>query len=181
MRAGALAEAGRLAEASAELDRFDEELSRGGTAGVIAGAPLAIRHLSEVCRRLGRRAEAAAMLTLVEPWGGQVLVSPWALSIEGAADRAIGHLLATLGRIEEADAAYIAAARIEREAGFPPLLARTAYWHAQALLDRDAEGDSQRSRALLDNAVELAAHLGMLRLRHDAASLRDHMITTRPS
>jgi class 3 adenylate cyclase/tetratricopeptide (TPR) repeat protein len=165
MLAGALADAGHHAEASAELGRLTDN-------GLPAYAtPLAVRHLPEVCRQLGESVRAAALLAHVESWTAQILVVTEGTSIEGGSDRSIGHLLATLGRLDEADVSYTAAARLERSAGFPPLVARTEYWHARALLERNARHDRERARALLDEVADITARLGMSLLLEQAAGL----------
>ncbi len=159
MLAGALADAGHHAAARAELSRFDEHPGYPKD----YGTSLSIRHLAEACRQLGDHERAAALLPHVQPWAGQLLIVAAGLSIDGASDRAIGHLLATIGRFDEAEAAYTAAAELERTAGFPPLVARTEYWHARALLERDAPGDRDRAASLLDGVVD-----GVRPTGHDA-------------
>jgi hypothetical protein len=136
---------------------------------------MAIRYVSEVCRHLSDQARATSLLAHVTPWAGQILVGMSGLSIEGAADRAVGHLLATLGRFDDADTAYAAAAELERSAGFPPLVARTQYWHARTLLDRDAPGDRERARALLDDVIDETNPLGMALLHQQARSSREQL------
>ena len=116
----------------------------------------------------------------MRPWAGQILVVRSGLSIEGGSDRSLGHLLATLGRLDEADAAYAAASAMEHSAGFAPLLARTDYWHARALLERDAPVDRERALTLLDRVVAVATQLGMPLLCRQAAWSRDHP-GTRPA
>ncbi len=170
MLASALADDGHRQEASEHLGRLlDDQPSRflDDTA-----APLAIRHLTEACRQLGDSARASAMLPYVEPWAGQLLVITFGTSIEGASDRCIGHLLATLGRLDEADAAYTRATDLESSAGFPPLGARTKYWHARMLLERDASGDRQQAGVLLDEVIEITDRLGMQRLATQARACR---------
>jgi tetratricopeptide (TPR) repeat protein len=172
MRTGALAEAGRIDEASESLQQIMTDVTSIGDAGVVGPAPMTIRHLPEVCRRLGDTTSAATLLTHVTPWAGQMLVATWGLSIDGATDRAIGHLLATLGRLDEADTAYTSAAELEHSAGFPPLIARTHYWHARALLERNETGDHERARDLLDGVIEVASRVGMSQLHQQATSAR---------
>ncbi len=173
MRARVLAEAGLADEAQADLEHLVDEVSTTDTYSLIGRAPMVMHHLPEVCRSLGDARSAAMLLDHVARWRGQVLVGGWGLSIEGAADRAHGHLLATLGRLDDADAAYTAAADLERSAGFPPLCARTQYWHARALLERDAAGDHAHARDLLDDVVRVTADLGMKVLHRDARELLD--------
>jgi hypothetical protein len=92
-------------------------------------------------------------------------------SIDGAADRSLGHVLATVGRLDEAIDAYAKGAELERRAGFPPLHARTAYWHAETLLERGQPGDGHRAAQLLDETIEISERLGMS-LQHRQAESR---------
>jgi tetratricopeptide (TPR) repeat protein len=171
MLASALAHADRVDEA-AELfgPLIDHEPS--GFATDFASA-LSIRYLSETCRQFGDANRAAKLLPHLEPWAGQLLVVVYVSTVEAASDRCIGHLLATLGRYDEADAAYARAAAVERSAGFLPLLARTEYWHARALYERGAPGDGQRARALLDEVVEISDRIGMRLLAKQARTWRE--------
>ena len=106
MLAGALADAGQPDRARAELDRLRDM----GWHGLLHmyGSALSVRYLTELARRLDDPDRAATLLPQVRPWAGQMLVVVAGSSIEGASDRAIGHLLATLGRYDEADTAYAA-------------------------------------------------------------------------
>ena len=175
MLASALADDGQRQEATEHLGRLlDDQPDRFLDDNAAA---LAIRHLTETCRQLDDTARASAMLPHVEPWAGQLLVIMFGTSVEGASDRSIGHLLATLGRLDEADVAYTRATDLESSAGYPPLVARTQYWHARMLLERDAPSDRQQALALLDNVIEISDQLGMQRLatqgracRHTASS-----------
>jgi hypothetical protein len=137
----------------------------------VYGSALSVRYLTELARRLDEPDRAALLLPQVRPWAGQLLVVVTGSSIEGASDRAIGHLLAALGRYDEADAAYSAGAAMERAAGFPPLFARTEYWHARALLDRGKPDDAVRAHALLDEVLGITNELGMQLLYEQAAAL----------
>ena len=100
MLVGALVECGERTEA---LARF-QGLIAGPDLSIPRdyGAPLAIRYLAEACLSFGDATHAAALLPMVQPWAGQLLVVTAGTSIEGAADRSIGHLLAALGRTDEA-------------------------------------------------------------------------------
>jgi hypothetical protein len=165
MLATALAEHGDLPEAAEVLSSIDGRW-QGGPDDF--AAPLTLRHVAESCRLLGDAARAAALLPHAERWAGQLLMVPFGASVEGAADRTIGHLLAVLGRLDEAEAAYERGAALERAMGFPPLVARTSYWHARTLLDRDRPGDLDRATALLAEVIEIADQLGMSLLAHQA-------------
>lgn len=167
-----------LADGGSDEEAMSVLVSVDGAGVLTSGRPpvaLAVRHLAEACRLLGARHIAAELLPHVEPWSGQLLLVLPGVSIEGAADRAIAHLLAVLGRLDEADAAYTSAAALERAARFPPLLARTEYWHARGLLERDRPGDRERATTLLDEVVEITDHLGMRLLHQQATDLSDQL------
>jgi tetratricopeptide (TPR) repeat protein len=168
MLSAVLAETGQLDEAGVEMRRLMPRFEGGFTA--LYGGPLAVRYVAETCRHLGERTWADLLLPHVEPWSGILLVAN-NTSIEGAADRSLGHLLATVGRLDEAICAYAAAAELERRAGFPPLHARTGYWHARALLERGSPGDRQRATELLAETIEITERLGMGLLHQQAIDL----------
>jgi class 3 adenylate cyclase/tetratricopeptide (TPR) repeat protein len=171
MLASALADAG-LRDQAADLLRQLVDDQPDGYA-IDFAAPLSIRHLTETCRQLDDKDRAAALLPHVEPWAGQLLVVVYTATVEAAADRCIGHLLTTLGRYDDADAAYTRASALERSAGFLPLLARTQYWHARALHERAAPGDGHRASALLDEALDIAERIGMRLLATQARACRE--------
>jgi hypothetical protein len=81
-------------------------------------------------------------------------------------------VLATLGHLDDADVAYTSAARLERRAGFAPLVALTEYWHARALIDRDGPDDDERAGSLLDDVSVSRNRLGMLYLAEQAPRLQ---------
>ena len=132
--------------------------------------PLAVRYLPEVCRQVSHGPAARTLLAHVKPWAGQLLVVTLGSSIEGAADRSIGHLLATLGLLDEADAAYRSAAQLELAVGFRPLAARTHYWHARMLLERGSRGDRELAEELLKDVISVTRELGMDLLAQQAAA-----------
>jgi tetratricopeptide (TPR) repeat protein len=169
MLAAALADLGRHDEASAALHElvYDSSSDRRND----FATPIIVRYLPEVCRHLGDSQAATALLPLVKAWTGQLLIVATGISIDGAGDRSLGHLLATRGRLDEADLAYSAATELERSADFPPLFARTAYWHARTLLERDAPGDNGRACRLLDEMIEITARIGMPLLHRQATAL----------
>jgi hypothetical protein len=170
MLIGAHAEAGHLARVAHYFQLVIDDVPRQLHDDLFAG--LAIRYAAEACRQLGDVDHAAEWLPLVAPWSGQLLVVALAVTIEGAADRSIGHLYATLGDLGNADVAYTAAAQLESSAGFPPMVSRTRYWHAKALIDLGNAEQRQQAVAMLDDVHQTTAALGMRRLAEQAAALR---------
>ena len=170
MLIGALAEAGHLDRVARHFAEVAEAVPRQLHDDLFAG--LAIRYAAEACRHLHDVDHAAEWLPLVAPWSGQLLVVALAVTIEGAADRSLGHLYSTLGDLDEANSAYTAAAQLEASAGFPPLVARTRYWHAKALVDLGGPRQHEDAVALLDDVQQTTAALGMRRLAEQASALR---------
>jgi tetratricopeptide (TPR) repeat protein len=169
--ATALAEVGRVAEASKEFGKLiDSERSGLPSDSTVS---LAVRYLPELCRLLADSGRASALLPHIEPWSGQLLLVGAGTSLEGASDRSVAHLLAQLGRYDEAEVLYRAAADLEGAAGFPVLMARTKYWHARLLLDRRAPGDHHQAGALFDDVVDVADRFGMRLLAEQARDLRE--------
>ena len=79
----------------------------------------------------------------------------------GSVARALGVLATSLGRFDEAEAHFGAAIEIEQSMSARPWLAHARHDFAAMLLARGARGDSDRARALLDDALATYAELGM--------------------
>jgi tetratricopeptide (TPR) repeat protein len=135
------------------------------------GWPLSLRHLAEACALLGDAAVARALEPLVSPYSGLFLVAFGNTVIEGAADRAIGQVLATQGRLDEAAGHYERALALEEGFGATALAARTRYWLARALGERSAPGDLERAQVLAEESRATAASLGMAHVESSARSL----------
>ena len=80
-------------------------------------------------------------------------------------------LLGLLGRHDEAVAALTAALALEESVESPPFTARTRYWLARALLQRDDRGDRERAADELDRSIETAERLGMAAIARAAQTL----------
>jgi class 3 adenylate cyclase len=100
---------------------------------------------------------------------GQAAAAMGFVVLYGHCDRSIGHLLTTLGLLDEADAAYQSAAQLEPSCAFPALAVRTHYWHARMLLQRRSQGDHEYASELLHGVMRITAELGMHRLNQQAA------------
>jgi DNA-binding SARP family transcriptional activator len=133
------------------------------------GAPFVFRYLSEAIARAGLRHVAEQLLPILSPYAGQMLVSYGGASIDAAADRAIGQLLLTLDQVDAAIEHLVAAEQLERSFGADALAVRSRYWHAKALAQRNATGDGDRARTLLQRVAHDARQLGMEPLADDAA------------
>ena len=97
-----------------------------------------------VCSRLLIRERAGELYELLSPFSGQFVAG--GSIVTGSTDSALGQLAATLGRFEQAEEHFAAAAEIETRLGAPLFLAQT---HSQLgpRADRPRPDRGSRSRA----------------------------------
>ena len=163
------AEAGRLDEARAELDRL---AAQGFTDVPRTWTRPVTFALAAACAALvGDRERAAQLHPLLALRRGQLLVVASGTSCEGAVDRYLGALEATLGEDRVADASFAAALALEESVGGTSLVVRTRVAQARALLHRPRP-DRPAARKLLDEAERTAARLGMAGVVAEVEALR---------
>jgi hypothetical protein len=131
-------------------------------------------YLTEACSMLGEPEWAPALRRILTPRSGTLVVSRVS-QCPGSVDRYLGMLDTVEGLIEDADARFKAASDLERSIAAPPLVARTAFWHATALAQRDTEQDRRRASTLAGEAFEISTRLGMADLSRRAAGLRSRL------
>ncbi len=136
------------------------------------GWPVALRHLSDTAALLSHEAAARALEAELVDYSGLMLVGWTGTHLEGAADRALGQMLAVQGRLDEACERYEKALALEEGFESWALAARTRYWWARALVTRGASGDRARARELLDACLEQTRAFGMAYLTEQAEALR---------
>lgn len=108
-------------------------------------------------------AEAAGALhAQLAPFPELHVVGDVAIRTLGSTSRYVALLAATLGRADEADAAFSVAHLHHRRLGTPVWLAHGQADHAQFLLARGAPGDCDRAADLLARAGETYRALGMV-------------------
>jgi tetratricopeptide (TPR) repeat protein len=148
-------------------------LAEGGFRSLVrdAGWPLALRHLAEACAVLGEVDVARDLEPELLPYSGLLLVAFFGALVEGAADRAIGQVLAVQGRLDEACERYERALALEEGFGADALAARTRWWWARALAERGGAGDVARAGALASESLATARALGMNHLAGQAREL----------
>lgn len=152
-----LAQAGKHAEARAELERITDagldRLPEDNT--VIVGHAM----LGEAAALLGDRARADTVFGRLEPFSGRWVVSAGAAAL-WPIDRSLARLATAAGRLDAA-AAYLARAREQAErAGARPSIALADLDGARLLMASDSP-DIERVRALARSARELAQELDM--------------------
>ena len=116
---------------------------------------------AEIVAGLGATEHAELLVDELEPYAGELVVGGPGIFCAGAADRYRGMLLGLLGRHDEAVAALAAALALEESVESPTFTARTRYWLARALLQRDEPGDRERAGGEIDRSIETAARIGM--------------------
>jgi hypothetical protein len=82
-------------------------------------------------------------------------------------------LLGLLDRHDEAVLALTTGLALEESIASPPLTARTRYWLARALLERDSAGDRERAAIELDRTIQTADRLGMAALARAGRELAE--------
>lgn len=131
---------------------------------------LGIAVYADVTVQLGITDWAERLLGLLEPHHSQMATTGWGLTWGGASHH-LGALATLLGRFEEAEASFVAAAELHERIGAPCWLARTQLEWARMLLTRRAPGDAERGRGLLQQALSTARELGLANVERRAAQL----------
>ena len=125
--------------------------------------------LATVCAQTGDAARAAPLYDRLGPHRG--LVGTILLGTTGTVDHHLGLLAGVLGRYEEADAHFAAAAGINERMGAPVLQALTWLEHGRMLVHRGRAGDTERTRELLGQALATARELGLANVERRSAAL----------
>jgi tetratricopeptide (TPR) repeat protein len=133
--------------------------------------PATLHRLAEACVSLGDSNHAAQLYEILLPYAGQLLIAFLLQACLAAADRDLGVLAATMGRLDDAERHLLAAEQLEDGFGAPPLAARTRLALARVLLQRAAPGDTDRARALLSSVVTATAAMGMAGVERAAREL----------
>ncbi|MCA1842467.1 MAG: hypothetical protein LC792_04620, partial [Actinobacteria bacterium] len=127
---------------------------------------------AEVAVRLGDSESAMALAELLAPYPDLVVsVGPWPLN---CVSHYLGLLATSLGRFDEAEACFQAAASTQRRVGAPAWLARTRLEWGRMLVTRRLPGDLERARELLDQALTTARELGLATVERRAAAMLEN-------
>ena len=121
---------------------------------------LGIGLASEACSLLGDAAAAAVLYEQLRPFAGRHAIGHAEGSL-GAADRYLGLLAATMGRLDKADEHLTAAIRLNEQMGARPWTAHSQADLARVLLQRGGPEDRMRALSLHAAALEAARTMGM--------------------
>ena len=163
------ASAGRLDEARQRLRALvdaPDNLQFGAT------WEAAMLSLVEVARMVDEPAAAPILYPRLLPFEDHLCVVSMNVSVLGPVGRALGVLATLDGDHARAEQHFERALARSREIGAPPSVARTSLDYARLLLDRNAEGDAERARALLEAAIGIARDVGMMGVQSEAEALR---------
>ena len=170
--AAMLSQAGRAAEAQAELERL--------TASGLDGFPKDCTHLlmlalvGDVAAELGDADRARQVYDWLLPYSGRWVVSAGASAL-WPVDRSLGRLATVVGSTDVA-LQHIASARAQAErAGALPSLTLALLDEARALLARGRPEDHDRIRRLARQGLEQAQQIGMGWVVDAAVALEAHL------
>ena len=161
-----------LAGAFCELDRLDEGREHFA---VIASQGFNIGQnwswnscgdmvlSANACAQLRDRNAAVVLYRYLEPFVGQIAMTANIVISYGPFAGPCGMLAALLERWDEAERHFSTALAMNERIGARPWVVRTRRSHAEMLLDRNAPGDAERARDLIDATRVEAEQLGMAR------------------
>lgn len=168
-----------LALAYCELNQYDDARRVfEPLAATLADLPLTLEWLqimttcASICAHLRDTSVASRLLEYLAPYGEQAIGHPilcWARW--GCVSHYLGLLTACLGRWDEADGHFAAAAATHDRIGAPTWLARTHVEWGQMLLSRRNPEDVPRARELLGRAQTAAHELGLPTVERRASDL----------
>jgi tetratricopeptide (TPR) repeat protein len=168
-----------LAFISAELG--DETLARSGFERVAAGrfgemprdgawfTMMAL--LSATCAYLGDGDRAGILYDMLRPYAPRYAITSGAGSISSS----LGLLATTMRRYDDAARHFEEALAMNTHIGARPEVARTQLEYARMLRKRNAAGDAERARELLDAALATARKIGMAKVTADCEALLAEM------
>ncbi len=126
--------------------------------------------LCDTCARLGDR-DAAADLYEVASRHQEGKASMGPAGSLGAITRSLGQLATLLERWDEAERHFQDGLELNEKMGHRPALAQTRVNYGDMLIRRDAPGDREKARPLLQQALDAARAMGMAKLIEDCERL----------
>lgn len=130
---------------------------------------LAMTNWAAVAAHLGATAHAERLTAILCPYAAQAI--PLIPAPTPSVAHHLGLLSTTLGRYDEAETWFAAAAATHERLGAPHWLARTRLEWGRMLLARRAPGDTERARELLSQALVTARELDLGNLEPRAVAL----------
>ncbi|MEA2353448.1 MAG: eukaryotic-like serine/threonine-protein kinase [Thermoleophilaceae bacterium] len=116
--------------------------------------------LADPCAFLGDEEAAARLYSLLLPHEHLYARAP-VEAVFGSAARGLGVLATVLGAFDDAERHFLRAIEVEWRMGARPWLAHAQHGLAAMLLERGEDGDVERARALVEEALATYRELGM--------------------
>jgi DNA-binding CsgD family transcriptional regulator len=136
-----------------------------------------LTYLTDAVSAVSHRRLARALYQELRPLSGTNVMIGHGVACYGAADRYLGMLAATLGETKDAERCFESALKLNRLMGATTWLAHTAYQYGRMLL---RDGNDARAQPLLEEAVRLAARVGMPTLLARARQLTSASVPSLP-
>jgi tetratricopeptide (TPR) repeat protein len=124
-----------------------------------------LSYVAEVATLLGDAETAARLYELMSVYQHMTITAGIVTVCYGAASRYLGMLAATLGEFHKAEVHFEHALDMNARIGARPWLAHTKAEYALLLRRRGGKAASERAEVLANEAWEIAAELGMVRLK----------------
>ncbi|MFC4705958.1 helix-turn-helix transcriptional regulator [Paraburkholderia caffeinitolerans] len=153
------AEIGLLDEARCEFEALAADAFSAIRHDALRAASLA--YLAQVCARLDDKPHADVLYALLLPYAGRNLLIGTTVGCFGAAASLLGLLATTQRNWQEAQRHFESALTMNLRQGAEPALARTRLRYASMRLARNADGDIDAARVLLEDAHAAAERMGM--------------------
>jgi hypothetical protein len=119
----------------------------------VAQRPLLFAHLAELCVRTTSTAHAPAIERLLQPYSGQLLLSPSTIWVLGAADTALAGLASLQGHRDMADDLFQRGIALEQQVGMAVLASTSRYWYGEHLSRSRSAADRTLARQLVERCL----------------------------
>ncbi|WP_434667135.1 AAA family ATPase [Paraburkholderia sp. A3BS-1L] len=159
------AEIGLLDEARCEFEVLAVDAFAAIRHDALRAASLA--YLAQVCARLDDKPHAGVLYSMLLPYAGRNLLIGTTVGCFGAAASLLGMLATTQRNWQEAQRHFESALAMNMRQGAEPALARTRLRYASMRIARNAGGDIDAARGLLQDAHAAAERMGMYELTRE--------------
>ena len=130
---------------------------------------------AEISVALGDRGRARSCYELLQPYPDYVVYCGYNFYCGGSFSHYLGLLAGLRSEWEKAEAHFEQALEQHQAMGFHPLVAHTRYAYADMLQRRGNPGDRYHALELLDQSLQTAQEIGMIRLERLASQLQKRL------
>ncbi len=126
----------------------------------------------EAARRLGEAGRAEQIYEIMKPYGDRQVTVGFGFLCEGSGSLGLGQLASAMKRWGDAERHFETAIAFNESVNTPPWLARARYAYAEMLHERGAEGDDERAKTQVNEALATFEELGMAKYVERALALK---------